>query len=57
MLRPPIREAPLRGYLVLLALAFQLKLENRFVEGVEQAGSLQIVNPRKIAPRREAEVE
>src|SRR6185295_7313702 len=53
-------DTPLAGLLVALALAFQLKLTERFhdavVEGVEQAGGPEIVDPRQIAARAEAEV-
>jgi hypothetical protein len=43
-------------YLALLVLAFQLKLEHGFVERIEQAGGLEIVEPGKIAARPEAEM-
>ena len=46
----------MRSYLVLLALAFQLKLEDGFVEGIEQARGLEIVDAGKIAPRTQTEM-
>ena len=45
-----------RRLLVLLVVAFQLKLEHALVERIEQAGGLEIVDPRQVAARAEAEM-
>src|SRR4051794_6467173 len=58
-LKPPMRETPLADYLVALLFAFQLKLAERFkdavVEGIEQAGRLQVVDPWQVAAGGEPE--
>ena len=46
----------MRRLLVRLFFAFQLKLEDRFVERIEEAGGLEVVNAGQVTARSEPEV-